>query len=323
MIRARTRAAPLSRVDQLPARRIELRAGELVRRHARDRGDLRDRPPLQLRHLRREPDLGGDLHEPPVEVAVHPRRHLAEPLIATRQELRSRPHVAGGDHPRHQRALARLRDAATAARARAATSPTAPPTPQQERARRRGHLVLGEMAGRDQIRAVGVDQRLDLRVASEPGHYAASPSVSVGSICASIASAARRYSPTSQSFAKMQIDPGRVDRRVPGLRLQRLKRHPLLPQPRQARVPEHVTRQPRNPGALPGAVDHLIKPGGRQRHPAPRALQHHEARVGRPPRAGAPTADTRRAPRRTGPRPARSAPDRPSPRRRTAAARPG
>ena len=37
------------------------------------------------------PTLGGDLHEPPVELGVDPRRDLAEPLTATRQELRSLP----------------------------------------------------------------------------------------------------------------------------------------------------------------------------------------------------------------------------------------
>ncbi len=45
-------------------------------------------------------------------------------------------------------------------------------------------------------------------------------------------------------------------------------------------MPEHVTRQARKPGALPGAVDHLIQAGCGQRHPAARVLQDHEARVG-------------------------------------------
>ena len=62
-------------------------------------------------------------------------------------------------------------------------------------------ITAGHVPVRPEFLARGY-QRLDLGVASEPRHYAASPSVSAGQVCASIASAARKYSPTSQSFAK-------------------------------------------------------------------------------------------------------------------------
>ena len=42
-----------------------------------------------------------------------------------------------------------------------------------------------------------------------------------------------------------------------------------------------MTRAPRQSGARPRAVEHLIQPGRRERQPAPRAFQHHEARLGR------------------------------------------
>ena len=70
---------------------------------------------------------------------------------------------------------------------------------QQERARRRSDLLLGVLPGRFEIRPVRGNQRLDLRIALQAAHDASSPAS--GSICASIASAARRYSPASQSFA--------------------------------------------------------------------------------------------------------------------------
>ena len=146
----------------LPDRRVE-HEEHLVR------GALhlaRGNPPdlVQLGH-----DPVGDLHEPTVKVAMDPGRHLAKPLMAARQELRRCSHVARGDHPHHQRALTRLADLPLLLD-RQPRPPARAADPQQERSRRGGHLVLGEMTGRDEIVAVGADQRLDLGVASEAGH---------------------------------------------------------------------------------------------------------------------------------------------------------
>src|SRR5215211_6155158 len=80
---------------------------------------------------------------------------------------------------------------------------------------------------------------------------------------------------------ELQIDARRLDRGVPRLRLHRLKRHPLLAQPRQTRVPQLMAGQPLQTGSPPRPVQHLIEARRRQRPTAPSALQHHEARLRR------------------------------------------
>ena len=137
------------------------------------------------------------------------------------------------------------------------------------------------MTGRDQVRAIRADQRLDLRVARKPGHLCRLALGRVGSICASIASAARMYSPT-QPVVRQDAD------RCGSTRSTRAQPAPATPQatsPAPAACVKHVCLSMwqvnrGKPGTPPRPVDHLIQPGGRQRHPAPRALQHHEARIG-------------------------------------------
>ena len=73
------RMQPKGRRDQLIPAEVEQRRGQALRRGARKRGDLRDRPPLQPRRLLVEPQLVGGCHEPHVELAVNPRRDLADP----------------------------------------------------------------------------------------------------------------------------------------------------------------------------------------------------------------------------------------------------
>ena len=66
-------------------------------------------------------------------------------------------------------------------------------------------------------------------------------------------------------IGQVQIDPGRLDRGVPGLGLHRLQRHPGLPQPGQAGVPQLVAGRVLQPGPAPGAVQDLVEPARRQR----------------------------------------------------------
>jgi hypothetical protein len=67
-----------------------------------ERRDLRHHPPLQLGGLGIEPHLGSDLHEPLVELAVHPGGDLPDPQLARDQVLGRGAQAAGHDQPRHQ-----------------------------------------------------------------------------------------------------------------------------------------------------------------------------------------------------------------------------
>ena len=191
------RVQPTHSRDQLLSAGVELRLGQALRRSACERRDLRHRPPLQLRRLRIEPQLGRDLTKPAVELAMNPRRDLPDPQLARDQILGRRAHAAGDDQPRHQPPVM------TADRQLLLKRQTRPPIDadaQQERARRRGDLLARVLPGGLQIGAIRGDHRLDLRVAREAVHDASSPAS--GSSCASIASAAARYSRSSQSFAR-------------------------------------------------------------------------------------------------------------------------
>jgi hypothetical protein len=184
------------RRDQPLATGVELGLGQALRRNPREGGDLCDRRPLQPRRLPVEPELGRGLKKPGVELAVNPRRDLADPNPARHQILRCGPQAAGHDQPGHQAAVVASDGALLRERQ---TRPALHTHAQQERARRRSDLLLGELTGVLEIRPVGGDQRLHLRVALQAPHDASSPAS--GTICASIASAAARYSPASQSLA--------------------------------------------------------------------------------------------------------------------------
>ncbi len=89
-------------------------------------------------------------------------------------------------------------------------------------------------------------------------------------------------------IGQVQVDPGRLDRGVPGLGLDRLQRHPRLPQPGQAGVPQLVAGRMRQPGPGAGAVEDLVDPvrGQRLAPPGPFEHQEHARRCRR--RRGAP-----------------------------------
>ena len=70
---------PAGSGDQLLTSAVELRLVQPARWDARERRDLRQRPPLQLRRLGIEPQLGGDAHELLVEFAMYPQGDLADP----------------------------------------------------------------------------------------------------------------------------------------------------------------------------------------------------------------------------------------------------
>ena len=93
---------PMGRGEQLLATRVQLCLGQPLWRDAGQRGDLRDRPPLQLRRLRLEPQLDRDLKEPPVELAIDAGCDLSDPELARDQVVGRRTHAAGDDQPGDQ-----------------------------------------------------------------------------------------------------------------------------------------------------------------------------------------------------------------------------
>ena len=66
--------------------------------------------------------------------------------------------------------------------------------------------------------------------------------------------------PGQPVIAQVQVDAGGFDAGVPGLGLDRLQRHPSLPQPGQAGVAQLVTRRVRQASALPRAQHDLVEP---------------------------------------------------------------
>jgi hypothetical protein len=93
---------PTGRSNELLATGIELRLGQPLGCDACQPGDLRDRPPLQLRRLELEPQLGRDLQEPPVELPVDASCDLPDAKLARDEVVGRRTRAAGDDQPRHQ-----------------------------------------------------------------------------------------------------------------------------------------------------------------------------------------------------------------------------
>ena len=96
------RVQPTRRCDQLLSTPVELCLGQPLRRDSGERGDLRDRPPLQLRRLRLESQLDRDLVKPPVELAVDAGCDLPDAKLARDEVVGRRTDAAGDDQPRDQ-----------------------------------------------------------------------------------------------------------------------------------------------------------------------------------------------------------------------------
>jgi hypothetical protein len=79
----------------------------------------------------------------------------------------------------------------------------------------------------------------------------------------------------------MKIDPGGLNRRVPGLGLECFDRHPRLPQTSEAGVAELVTRRVFQTGPAVGSAHDLIQRRRRQRSASALPFQHHEHRIRR------------------------------------------
>ena len=77
-------------------------------------------------------------------------------------------------------------------------------------------------------------------------------------------------------ISQVQVDPGRLDRRVPGLGLDRLQRHPRFAQPGQTGMPQLMTGRVREPGTAARTVEDFIDAIGRKRPPAAGAFEHHK-----------------------------------------------
>jgi hypothetical protein len=80
---------------------------------------------------------------------------------------------------------------------------------------------------------------------------------------------------------QVQVDPGRLDRDVPGLGLDGFERHARLPQPGEAGVSELVAGGPLESGTLAGAQEDRLHSLGTQSLAPARALQGHEDPIGR------------------------------------------
>ena len=176
------------------------RLGQLLGGQPGQRGDLRQRRPLQAGDDGVEPELGGGRDEPFVEPAVMPGGDLAEVgparapgspgwAAAVRSRSASRPPAGPSAAVRTARASGNAAQPGDA-------------DPGQERARRRGHRVAGEHPGRDQVGPVGGDQLLDLGAMCAVSRLILGAASPAATACASIASAARRYSRSSQSLAR-------------------------------------------------------------------------------------------------------------------------
>ena len=81
-------------------------------------------------------------------------------------------------------------------------------------------------------------------------------------------------------IGQMEVDPGGLDRGMAGLGLHRLQRHPGLPQPGQAGVPQLMTGRVRETGAAPGTGQHLVQSLCGQGLSAVGTLEHDEHPVG-------------------------------------------
>jgi hypothetical protein len=79
---------------------------------------------------------------------------------------------------------------------------------------------------------------------------------------------------------QVQVDPGGLDRGVPGLGLHRLQRHPGLPESGQAGVAQLVAGRMREAAAAPRTGQHLVQSLCGQGLPAVGTLEHHEHSVG-------------------------------------------
>ena len=75
---------------------------------------------------------------------------------------------------------------------------------------------------------------------------------------------------------QVQVDPGGLDRGMPGLGLHRLQRHPSFAEPGQARVPQLMAGRMLQASPPPCRSQDLIHPPDRQRLPAARSLQDHK-----------------------------------------------
>ena len=79
----------------------------------------------------------------------------------------------------------------------------------------------------------------------------------------------------------MKVDPGRLDRAVAGLRLDRFEGHAGFAQPGQTGVSKLMTGQTLDPGATTGTIDDLVEASGRQSMATPGSLQDHKHLIGR------------------------------------------
>jgi hypothetical protein len=99
--------------------------------------------------------------------------------------------------------------------------------------------------------------------------------VKVAASTASTFSVTAKYSLATVRSATL-VDPGRLDRPVPGLGLDGLQSHARLPQPSETRVAQLVTRRVRQASPAAGAVEDLIKPVSGQRPTTTAYLEHDE-----------------------------------------------
>ena len=169
----------------------QLIAGDPLGDHAVDHGDLDELRPLQPNRPGVEAELGGGGAESGVELGMVAAGHLADGKPGAGQVVGAAGEPARHHQPPHHPAVLVRLGTLLAERE---PLPAVRTDPGEERPCYGCHRVGGEHPRCDEAVPVGIDQRFDLGAGKLGGHGFTA--------CASMASAARRYSPANQSLLR-------------------------------------------------------------------------------------------------------------------------
>jgi hypothetical protein len=148
--------------DHLLASGVQIGLTQLVGSQAGQHRSLDHRRPLQHRGPRVEAELGSGRGERRVEPSVVADGYLTEIRAAEHEVVRAWPQPASDHQPADDPAMAQRGRAPLGQRQ---LRPARDAHPGQERTGRRGHRMVSKHASGEQIRAVGGNQLLHLRVA--------------------------------------------------------------------------------------------------------------------------------------------------------------
>jgi len=152
-------AVPADRRGHRGQTGLDERLGQPVGGHPGQHRELHRRRPLQPGDPGGEAEFRSGGPEPVVEPAEMPGGDLAQVGAAEHQVVGGGPEPSGDHQPPHDAAFGQRGGALLGRRQ---LLPAGDADPGQERARRGGHRMFGEHAGRAQVGTVGGDQLLDL-----------------------------------------------------------------------------------------------------------------------------------------------------------------